>query len=424
MLLDQPGLKDKIATALGKSPESIQASDIKNFIKSFQMNGILFQVKGQDLEVLPLAINKIIDSSSKGTVLTRSGLVDAIVNDPEGEQIITDMQQLLGVSQSDATSRIGKIVDSLQDSSYFTLPMDQALVIGKNQVGLYSDFTKQYLNGLASDYLHPANEQVAKEADIQLASFLGFVEQNKNELPEEVSTPSGIFADVVKAQGKKMLYLDGPQNVFNPDSFYDQAFLTGLNNAGCEGNSICTYSASTMMEDPLYLSSDSLNYFVRIWRPVNPAEQWAGFQAALMHVPENPRFYVVSPCMATAKIWKTTYNGDPTIFVYPQKVDLGDSASNYCYADSNLINEYTAIWLGSDVTTIVTTITGIGAAEGAMEIVNKVFATADPGTLAQGIIEGAISWPGWPFKELTWEQISANSGKIGIKSLTGTTSSS
>lgn len=409
VILDQPDIKDRIATFLGKSPESIKAKDIKDFLNSFDMNGILFQVKGQDMEILPMSVDKIMKASSDGKVLTNAGLKQAIFDDPEGAQIISDMSKLLGISNEQATTRVGKIVDSIYDSySPAGTSMGEAIARGGNKVGLYSGFTDVYLKNMVKDYA--SNDPVvAKQAQVQLASFLGFVEQNKDELPASVVTKTAQGLNVAKAVGRKMIYLDGPQNVLNPDSFYERAFFAPLNNNGCEGNSICVYSYAAMSENPIYLSNDSLNYSVKVWRPVSPVVQWFGIQAALQHVPENPRFYVVSPCMAVAKIWKT----GNTIFVYPQKIDISD-ASNYCYADSNLINEYYAIWTGSDIATIVTTITGLGAAKGAMEIFNKVVGTADPATLVQGMLEGAISWPGWPFEALTWDKMVANENKVGI----------
>lgn len=215
-----------------------------------------------------------------------------------------------------------------------------------------------------------------------------------------------------------MIYLDGPQNMLNPDSFYARAFFVNQLTKGCQGNSICVYSYGAMSENPIYLNETAKNFKVRVWRPVETWEQYAGWQAILQRIPSNPRFYVVSPCFANAKVWKTSYNGEPTIFVYPEKVDVGDNASNYCYADTNLVNQYVATWAISDTLTVLTTIIGFGGAEGAMELVSEVVNTADPVTVTQSVIEGAISWPSWPFKPLTWETIAANGGKIGIKQIT------
>ena len=96
---------------------------------------------------------------------------------------------------------------------------------------------------------------------------------------------------------------------------------------------------------------------------------------------------------------------------------MGDSASNYCYADSNLVNQYVATWAISDTLTIITTVASFGAPKGAMELVNKIVDTADPVTLGQCLVEGAISWPGWPFKSMTWENIATSRSKVGIEQI-------
>lgn len=444
MLLNQPDLKDKIAKALGKSAESIHAGDVKDFINSFKLNGILFQVKGQDLEVLPLAVKKILDASSNNLVLTSDGLKQAIFDDPAGKQIMADMQKLLGMSDiQEAKDRVGQIVENIFPA-YYTPgdPISKTLIIGSNKVGLYSGFTDEYLRSLASDYYYSlGNPKIEQEAETQLASFLGFVEQNKGELPASVITRKGMVSDILKSQAKKMIYLDGPQNILNPDSFYARALFSDLATAGCQGNSICLYSYGAAAESPIYLNETAKNYFVRVWRPVSILEQIAGWQAALQHVPEHPRFYVVSPCMATAKIWKTTYNNQPTIFVYPEKIGLEGNASNYCYADEDLIKTYTFIWLVSDVATVIQTVDGFAISKAVKDatygitnyeavqvitdsiknsynaIANKVFSIADPITLAQGMVEGAVSWPGFPFKTLTSDIIAAYSNKFGIKEI-------
>jgi hypothetical protein len=163
---------------------------------------------------------------------------------------------------------------------------------------------------------------------------------------------------------------------------------------------------------------------IRVWRPVDPWKNYVGWTAALKRVPEHPRFYVVSPCFAIAKIWKAQMGPEKTIFVYPMKVDVGDKASNYCYADENLVNEYTAIWVASDSATVVQTVLSFGVASGriASEAVKaslKDWAKIDPVTLMQSLAEAAISWPGWPPppKDMTFDVMNSEAGKAAFANL-------
>jgi hypothetical protein len=97
---------------------------------------------------------------------------------------------------------------------------------------------------------------------------------------------------------------------------------------------------------------------------------------------------------------------------------MNGAASNYCYADDTIVNEYLAIWDISDAATIITTLTGIGPLKAAlvplkpaMKTVSKVVNVADPVTFAQAMIEAAISWPQYPWKDLdvsTMETEAAN----------------
>jgi hypothetical protein len=125
-----------------------------------------------------------------------------------------------------------------------------------------------------------------------------------------------------------------------------------------------------------------------------------------MRIPTHPRFYVVSPCFAVAKVWRTTLDGNPTVFVDPVKVDLHDEKSNYCYADEGLINKYVTIWAAKDTADVIIAIalwwTGSGLAS---KIINRV----DPTTLAQALAEAAISWPGYPYTDLNYTDMQKGS---------------
>jgi len=405
MLLRQDGIRDRIARALGKSADEIHAGHVKQFLDTFELNGLAFVGKGTDIEVTSLAINKILEASENGIVLTRDGLFNAIVNDPTGKggEIVQDMSTLLGLTSAEANTRVGEIVDKIFPSySPSGATFDEIIAIGKNEVGLTSGFTEEYLK-----YLKDGWKAGDESAAINLGNFVGFVEQNKGALPMKIRTHKGFAFDYFKAEASKIIYLDGPQNIFNPGGFYAKAIFASLAVAGCEGNSICLVSKNAL-ETPIYLNEEADKYDVRIHRPIegfDQIKQWAGWQAALMHIPSNPRFHVVSPCFAVAKIWKTTYHNKPTIFVKVEKKGLGGEASNYCYADVGLVNQYVLVWLVSDVLTVIETYFTWGASSGAKEVLKKVTNTGDPVTLTQGIIEGFISWPGHPWQSLSYEKI-------------------
>jgi hypothetical protein len=223
-----------------------------------------------------------------------------------------------------------------------------------------------------------------------------------------------------------------------PNSWIAQGLILNKMTEGCRGNSICLYVQASQAEAPYYMDLNTTNYTVRSWRPVQPWQQWAGWTAALMHVPSNPRFYVVSPCFAVAKVWKTNLDGQPTIFVHPIKVDMKGKNSNYCYADSDLINAYTAIWAAADAAQIAEIVLTWAVSSGTigMDVVaetteyaeeggNIVISTQttfgeyvdstigkwksfDPVTLFQAIAEGAISWPGPPFKGMNYTDMLSN----------------
>jgi hypothetical protein len=231
----------------------------------------------------------------------------------------------------------------------------------------------------------------------ELTSTIGYLEQNIDAFP--LSTP----ANYARLQGKKMVFIQA-RSIVTPTSWIAKGFAGLAMTEGCLGNSICVYSHGTMMEYPFYMSEEADKFFIRAWRPVG-LQAYAGWQAALMHVPSHPRFYLVSPCFATVKIWKTKYNGEDTIFIKPEKCNLGDQASNFCYADEDLINKYTGIWFASDVATVVESILTAGEAA----VWKSVVKAADPVTLTQALAEATISWPGWPYSDLTYEKLQNNS---------------
>jgi hypothetical protein len=183
----------------------------------------------------------------------------------------------------------------------------------------------------------------------------------------------------------------------------------------CRGNSICLYVQASQYDSPYYMDENATNYTVRVWRPIT-WQQYAGFTAIEMHIPAHPRFYVVSPCFAVAKVWRTTLDGNPTVFVDPVKVDLHGEKSNYCYADTNLINTYVGIWAAADAARVVEIILSLGVksgqivvSKGLQKVAGVINKWIDPITLAQSIGEAAISWPGYPYSDLNYTDMQSGS---------------
>ncbi len=239
----------------------------------------------------------------------------------------------------------------------------------------------------------------------QWGMVLGIMDKNYDALPVDLERLFGI--KYAGKQASKMLFIDGTALVA-PNSWLAKGLILGEMTEGCRGNSICLYIQGSQAEAPYYMDENATNYTVRVWRPIEPWKQWAGWQAALQHVPAHPRFYVVSPCFAVAKVWKTSLDGQPTIFVHPIKIEMEGGSSNYCYADTDLINAYTTIWAASDAATVIETVMSLGvrgATKGASLVLKNALSgwgLADPTTFFQCIAEGAISWPGYPYTGMNY----------------------
>lgn len=249
----------------------------------------------------------------------------------------------------------------------------------------------------------------------QLGMIVGIMDKDYNALPVDLGRAFGV--KYAGKQASKMLFIDGTALVA-PNSWIAKGLILGQMTKGCRGNSICLYIQASQYEAPYYMDLNATNYTVRVWRPVEPWKQWLGWQAALQHVPAHPRFYVVSPCFAVAKVWKTNLDGQQTIFVHPIKVDMKGKNSNYCYADTDLVNAYTTIWAASDAATIITTVMSLGvkSAESGAKLVLKnalgKWGLADPVTFFQCIAEGAIGWPGAPYTGMNYTDILENTGNV------------
>jgi hypothetical protein len=419
MLLGQDGIKD-----IAKTKEEL--IELLEKIKP----GIQWMPEGLDIEVHQLSISTIIDAIETGVPVSKTDggadlwnrFINYVDSDGNaiGQDIVEKMSKTLGWSYDEALSRSESFV------KYQVFPAYQA-VGGENEILLTSNVFETYFLDLARDWGEVAGvSQKATEASYrQVGLLVGYLEQNTKTLP---MTKVAGLKEYVEMEAKKIIYLQGTA-LINPGTTYQNfLFRTFIGVPECEGNSICLVSKNA--EYPIYLNEKADPYDVRIYRPVPWWENWLGWQAAMMQVPANPRFYVVSPCFAVAKIWKTNYNNKPTIFVAIDKRSVEGEASNYCYADEGLINTYTTIWALSDVGTAVEFINGFvlnralkkATEEGAKKAIkegfkstaNKIFNYADPVTLAQGIAEGFVSWPEYPWRPLNYDIMQKYAQNLGI----------
>jgi hypothetical protein len=254
----------------------------------------------------------------------------------------------------------------------------------------------------------PEVQEITKR---QLGMIIGIMDKDYTALPVDLGRAFGV--KYAGKQASKMLFIDGTALVA-PNSWIAKGLILGQMTKGCRGNSMCLYVQASQYESPYYMNQNATNYTVRVWRPIETWKQYVGWQAALQHIPSNPRFYVVSPCFAVAKVWKTHVDGQSTIFVHPIKVDMKNKNSNYCYADTDLVNAYSTIWAVSDAATVITTVAslGLGSATSGAELALKngldKWGMADPVTLVQSIAEGAISWPGYPYTGMNYTDILEN----------------
>ncbi len=397
--IEEPTIKEKIMTKFKLvSEEQIKKEHVYKFLNSLkkEMGGFIFIPKGLKWEIYEVAIDTVIDMAKNGENLLLDDIVSKIssvapeIIDEFGEDAVRQVVDM------DIIPALTGLEDDLARGSIDAEITFTARTFGGP--GGYLDRVKNGLKGLTDGTIFKTKEDAAKE----LGLLIGVLEQNTATFPV---TFKAAAANGIKKEFKKVVYLDGSA-LINPAGWYAQPFFIGSILSHCGGNSICLLNKNNL-ETPFYLNKSADKFFIRVWRPVEAWKQWAGIQAAIMHVPQHPRFYVVSPCFAIAKVWKTIYNGEPTIFIYPEKKETPGS-SNYCYADSNLINQYVAIWAISDILSFMpwsSFLGKLGLAEKLTKTVDKIIGIADPVTLAQGILEGAISWPGYPFAPLTYEDI-------------------
>lgn len=399
MIREDFGVMSRIKTTLKLSnAEKVTDENIFSYLNKVQdeMSGVIFFPLESKWRVYEIALTAMEEAS------TGASTADNILN-----YITKNEPDILNYNSPEAIRKIinEDILPYKSAERAITGTSSEATL---NKVRLTSDVYTKYMANLIKKSETQGPEGV--EAWAELSSMFGLIEQNTGSLP--VTVTSALHGGV-KKEVKKLLYLDGPQNIANPSSWYAQALSANIALEGCQGNSICVLSQNSM-EYPIYLEKAADNYSLRIWRPVNPIQQWLGIQAAIMHVPEHPRFYLVGPCFATARVWKTDYNGAKTVFIYPEKIET-EGSSNYCYASSDLVNQYTAIWAVSDIISFIPTpasgtkvgkfATMLKIGDEASNMIGKILNTADPATIIQSVMEAAIAWPGAPWSPLTWDEM-------------------
>jgi hypothetical protein len=441
MILEQDGMTDFLRMKTGLAEASqITNEKLAEFLDEMPLKGWGFVPNelewGAESQLIKALANEPSPIYNFQPMFAEAFGYDTATNqilDPEKFKVIQDIATDQGLSVPDAYKKMYDMTQANVWYTYQEVGGDEATLTGGS---LYS-----YLVGANDPDFALANRLSNGDttAAKQVGLFVGLVQQNKDVLP---MTKVGYLRGYMNLEVRKLIYLDGPQNLLNPTSFYSKALLANIQTQNCEGNSMCLYTYATQLENPYYLDESAQNFAgnIRVWRPIEWWKNYLGLQAGLQRVPENPRFYVVSPCLARGKVWKTTYYGNPAIFVYPDKTNVNGTASNYCYADSDLVNTYTEIWAASDALTLVQFITGIAAAkvaakaaQGAVKLAQPTITQAvknsfkltasnvidmvDPVTLCQGIAEGFVSWPGWPFQQLTWETIRKYASSVGIKEI-------
>lgn len=252
------------------------------------------------------------------------------------------------------------------------------------------------------------NDEIETMIENQLGMIIGLFKMSDNAAPITLWPRSPI------KQIAEMVFM--PVGSFlAPNSWLGKGLILTQMTQKCRGNSMCLYVQASQYEGPYYMDENVTKYTVRVWRPIT-WQQYAGLTAIEMHIPAHPRFYVVSPCFAVAKIWKTTYGGNPTVFVDPIRVNLHGEKSNYCYADTNLVNSYVEIWAAADAARVAAIILSwgvasgeIGVSEGIQKVAGVINKWVDPITLAQSIGEAAISWPGYPYSDLNYTDMQQGS---------------
>ncbi|HLC51349.1 MAG TPA: hypothetical protein VJH90_03190 [archaeon] len=368
-------LKQKILTSLGLPSDSY----VSRQIYSKYINDVMKRTSG--LVIVPKGSKKIVyDASMKIIRDSPTDDVSTIFKKMTDDGIIPKEGSAEWIEYGYQRKELEDIIQKVKDlhSSGIT--------------------EREFAYRVNANYLD--NYVSAKNMDQEeLFLLIGYLEQNAD------MAPISAFANYGRLQGKKMIYLQG-SSVSVPTGWYAKGIAGSLLTEQCTANSLCLYDHNAQLESPFVLSDATSQYFIRNWRPVNQILAYTPIQGLLFHPPEHPRFHVVSPCFAIAKVWKTDYQGVNTTFVSFQKCDIKNdkgetTASNYCFADESLVNSYLAVWTGSDACTVIQSAIPGGAAWTA---VKTVFNVADPCSLIQVAGETTLAWPGQPWKDLNYDK--------------------
>jgi len=406
-------LLDTITKTLGIKPEeAIQAKNIAKYVQFVKENtaGTVLLPNKMDFRVTRAISDSVkLDTSLASiapdgwlSMLRSNELVDLV--DGEGN---TFQVMGIGVKNYDylvekyGENHIKDLVQDVIDKVDTNDLASSAVMDGTKVLDFEKDVSVAYFSRLGDDFKSAATKQRAID---QMGLLTGLLTQNTEALP--VNLPRNFLNNRVY----QAIYTRGTKYMTPSNWLYKGIVAADMRGKeACGDNSICIFNKGKA-EVPFYLNQSVQDYFVRVWRPVNPIYQIAGLQSAMMHVPSHPRFYVVSPCFAIAKIWKTP---NKIIFVQPEKVDMEGKTSNYCYADEGLINQYHAIWISTEALNYVLDVLTAGT----KTLVESIVKEADPSNVIQMVAEMAISWPGWPHSGLDYTDMQSQSGKAAYSEL-------
>jgi hypothetical protein len=396
-------IKDKIRTTLDlASSEKITTEHLDQFMDMVykQSSGVMSIAKESRLNAWLIAMDDVQKYLMTNPEETATGLKTVVRNSIEA---LPQYDEYFASWLDDG--EITKIADALHTSYHGSYEPVTGVWIKSEYV---TRSNKEFWIDMANEFKKVVDNDPTADPDIlkEVGNLVGYFRQDASTM----NVP--LWKQYPVKEARKLVYINS-KSFLTPSSLISKGII-GSSYEGCLGNSICVYSHGSQMEQPIYLSEEAQRFSgnIRVWRPISPLQQIAGFQAALQHIPSHPRFYVVSPCHATAKIWKTVYDGSDTVFVYPQKIDTQGEAANYCYADNKLINAYTTIWFVGDVLTAVETVFS-----GGTSLFAKVWKITDPVTVGQILAEAAISWPGMPYETLDFKIMSSTKGPEIIERL-------
>ncbi len=377
-----------------------------------ELVGHIFFPEGLKAEINQVGIDVLVDAAKAGTVYASA------------DDFLDEAIALMNSETPDIINNFGE-ANVRQHLNDFVVPyigdVDPANVAPMDITLLTRHVYHDYIIDI-SNKVGAGDADAAKEFGL----FLGLLEQNKDKYPVDWNVK---YLQQLVGRGKNIVFYNA-LNHLNPGSWYAKGFIAQVALKDCPENSVCLVKRGAM-ETPNILNENATKYFVRTYRPVHDILKIAGVQAVLMQVPSHPRFHVVSPCFGNTKVWKTEYNGEPTIFIEVEKIEIVDKdrdgtpdGSNYCYAYNDLVNQYVAIWGIIDILQYmpwsrVFDFLKIGTAtKGLRGAFEKVTGDLDPFTALQGLLEGFISWPTGPNLPLDMDTMRLSTSAYGVREVT------